>query len=443
MKISSFVIPFLWGNKLKTLKSSGRDNIKPHVDLVFIPGTGISPISYENVLENIQIESELKNISVDIHPVHLTGNVLHRFEIDRVVKSINKEIPEIDRNLVIMGHSGGGAIGIDIAKKTNASALVSWCSSFNSMGDLPWDSKDSFDFNIPSLTLLADQDRHVPFPIAIREFCEETNPKRNIFSDVLIDSGHFTGINDGDIYQVSSKTSEFLSSIFGQGKRSDMSEKFIYDNTLNTVRDFKSLAVQSNLDVSTIMMHLTDVPNTHYSVPPDMLLTLLYISVPILRPYIHNLVLFPMFLGSFPSKKASYTYSPMFDYFPTSLLNSPPLWAKVEIDKGKNRAAEMNKKIFDIALMAVTPEQRDRYEKYGRKIRFEDDFSIFKVPGCGLIWMMTPLLMRIDRKKNELVVKSPTIDIGNRMNAKLVSKRSCIEWILLRSFEDYSTLVPY
>ena len=173
MKISSFVIPFLWGNKLQTLKSSGRDNIKPHVDLVFIPGTGISPISYENVLENIQIESELKNISVDIHPVHLTGNVLHRFEIDRVVKSINKEIPEIDRNLVIMGHSGGGAIGIDIAKKTNASALVSWCSSFNSMGDLPWDSKDSFDFNIPSLTLLADQDRHVPFPIAIREFCED------------------------------------------------------------------------------------------------------------------------------------------------------------------------------------------------------------------------------------------------------------------------------
>ena len=443
MKISSFVIPFLWGNKLQTLTSSGRDNIKPHVDLVFIPGTGISPISYENVLENIQIESELKNISVDIHTVHLTGNVLHRFEIDRVVKSINKEIPEIDRNLVIMGHSGGGAIGIDIAKKTNASALVSWCSSFNSMGDLPWDSKDSFDFNIPSLTLLADQDRRIPFPIAIREFCEETNTRRNIFSDVLIDSGHFTGINDGDIYQVSSKTSEFLSSIFGEGKRSKMSEKFIYDSTLNVVRNFKSLAVQSNLDISTIMMYLTDVPNTHYSVPPDMLLTLLYISVPILRPYIHNLVLFPMFLGSLPSKKASYTYSPIFDYLPTALLNSPPIWAKVDIDKGQNRAAEMNKKMFDIALTSVTLEQKDRYEKYGRKIRFEDDFSIFKVPGCGLIWLMTPLLLRIDRKKNELVVKSPTIDMGSRMNAKLVSKRACIEWITLRSFENYSTLVPY
>ena len=130
-----------------------------------------------------------------------------------------------------------------------------------------------------------------------------------------------------------------------------------------------------------------------------------------------------------------HSYSPLPDILPTATLHMSPIWLKANTLKNRdNRAMSMNKVVFSEALESVTDIQREKYEKYGKKITFGDDLSIPKLPGCSVLWLMLPIIL--NNFDTTLVVTSPTIDIGSRSNAKILSKRMRIEWITTKSFES-------
>lgn len=417
--------------------------LKNNVTVVFLPGTGISPTEYHPILESIRTECEYKGMNVEMFMAKFTGNVMQRFEVDKVVRSIKKQFGENPKNLIVIGHSAGAVVGLDIASKVNSTAVVSWCGSFNSDGNLPWDYKDAYEYNVTSLTLLAEYDKLIPFPVAVTEFCDGTTCSRlksqEMFASVIPHGNHCSGLRIDQTSDasrdVSWKISEFMTFMCTNGKRMKIAEEYTRNNSKMLSKDFRGLRGPTHGQISALLKNVTGcVSNTHYSVPPSMVLTVLYITLPPLRPYLHGLVLFPMFLFSQPSNGYSYSYSPMFNFFPMARLNLPFVWIKLEnLPKKKNRARDINKAVFEEAFSTLSFEQQERYRVYGKKIKFGDDLSLPLIPGCSFLWITIPVIMT--DVKGDLLVNSPTIDIGSRMNAKIFSKQNCIEWITSKSFE--------
>lgn len=415
-------------------------HLKNNVTMVFLPGTCVSPSEYHSILQNIKTECEYKDMNVDVFVQKFTGNVMQRFEVDMAVNSIKKKFGENPKNLIIVGHSAGAVVGLDIAEKVNASAVVAWCGSFNSEGNLPWDVKDSYGYNVTSLTLLSEYDKLIPFPIAVTEFCDRTslNSQQIMFASIIKHGNHFSGLRrdrkSDASRDISWKISEFMTFMFTDGERMKTAEKYTRQNSDMLSKDFRGLCANSHVEVSRILKTITSVRNTHYNIPPSMLLTVLYITLPLVRPYIHGLVLFPLFVFSQPTKTDSFSYSPMYNFFPMAKLNVPFVWIKLEsLPDKKNRARDINISVFEEAFESLSFEQQERYRVYGKKIKFGDDISFPHVPGCSLLWLTVPVIMT--DVKGELLAKSPTIDMGSRMNAKVFSKQNCVEWITSKAFE--------
>lgn len=403
----------------------------PKVSVLFLPGTGVKPSEYLPALQNLKDKCKFIDVDVNINVVQFTLNSLHRFESEKVLNDVNKFYEDKDYDdIVLIGHSAGGSIVNDIAGKMDKkpTCLIDWCSSFNYDNYLPWEGVDPSTIGVPSITLLAENDKRVPFAIAGREYCNSNT--KDTYIHCLKNHDHFSGVRD-DNY---SHTTWMMA-------------KFIRANVLNSPTDidrieyekdsfseqYKDMMVpRSRRDIILDFKKFSE-SHEHYSVPPDMVLTFLYISVPILRPVIHSLILFPSFIFSQPQQDQSYSFSPLPDFMPWAILNSPPLWAKIDgIEYKKNRSRDINQDTFNKALGSVSDQQRQRYINEGKKMVFHDDVSIPLVPGCSLLWIMLPLLMF--NKESELIVISPTIDIGSRVNSKLISHQQCVEWILTKSF---------
>lgn len=448
MRISTFILPF-FGNKLTQLAENPSvksqfvtslapiPNVLKNITIVFLPGTGIEPSEYEHLLQDMKYTCSLKLMNADIFTAKFTGNVMHRFEVDSIVSEVEKNL-NLNNDLFIMGHSGGGVVGFEIAKKLNAKGVISLCGTFNSIGDLPWDSINSYDYPLPSLTLLAEHDKMLPFPIAVHEYCSDIKTETRIYSSILNNQKHLSSVGNNEpdsIGVISWKVSEFMASLSTDGPRSDSAKKYIEDETKKVYKEFSGLSTPNRAEISSTIEKLSGSKNDHHSVPPDMISTFFYIAFHGIKPFIHLYWLLPTFVFSQPSLYQSHSYSPLPDVFPTAVLHMPPVWLKSEsIKKGKNRAMNMNKIVFEEALLSVSKTQRDRYESHGKKITFRDDFSVPKIPGCGMIWLMMPLILNNQGETLEII--SPTIDIGSRINAKILSKRMCIEWITTKSFDN-------
>ena len=477
-KLLAFGIPTLgtFGN-LPLLKPTGRFIPLPnHVtnsntSILFIPGTGVKPKEYFPVLDVIKSECGNNSINVDINIVKFTGNMMHRFEVDSVVSDVNNFYKNNNYdNIIFIGHSAGGSIGMQVAKKMDRTpqGIVSWCSSFNSMGDLPWDTFDPMSLkNTSSLTILAENDKQLPLTIALREFCDKSHIEKGIFVSVLRQGDHFSGLSsykDSSLFSnyekmISGKISMFIESCLVSGNST--ANDYMKWETNRTIDRYSGVAVpQDRMSVTKLFQggEITGVKSKthqHYSVPPDMLLTFLYISVPFMKPLIHYYVLMLSFIFSQPDENNSYSFSPLPDILPIARFNSPPLWVKVKgLPEHKNRAKDMNKAIFKQALDSVTSDQKSRYLSFGKKMVFGNDISIPLVPFCNFLWLFTPLITYDSMKSllrifmmfffplvkyesdgsSVLMVQSPTIDIGSRINAKILSKQECIEWIITKSF---------
>lgn len=435
---------------------------KPGVSIVFLPGTLVDPKEYSTVLEEIGRACRSKGIDASVYNTKFTGNIMHRWEVDDVARDVVENIP-VENGLVVVGHSGGAFVAVDVAEKAGADCVVQWAGTLNSLGELPWDSRDPRDFKTPRYTILSEYDKRVPFLPSMMEFAE----KRNDSFVTHIEGGtHFSGVRKGssvkagdeersrsrsvdfDTIQIAWKIAEFVSATMEIGEDPRACTKYIQSDHNRTTENFLGISrgqtrYELSKDIESMATRLLGVPqdvtNFHHSVPGDMFLTLIYVAVPFARPLLHAALLYTGFLFSHPDSSNSHSYSPLPDMNPFSVLRSPPTWVKVRgiSDQQENRARAMNCDVFAEALGSVTPEQKRRYTRHGRKMRFGDDVVIPPIPGCGLGWIMTPLLLLLAHPgPGDLVVRSPVLRVGSRMNAKILSKTQCIEWITTSSFEN-------
>lgn len=435
------------------------ESSRPGVSIVFLPGTLVAPEEYSTVLEEIGRACISKGIDADVYSTKFTWDIMHRWEVDDVVRDVSEKIPS-DNGLVIVGHSGGAFVAADVAENVGADCVVQWAGTLNSLGELPWDSRDPRDFSTPRYTILSEYDKRVPFLPSMMEFAEESG--NDSFVTHIEGGTHFSGVRKGssmkdddkdrskarnvdfDTVQIAWKIAGFVSATMGVGEEPLVCKEYLRSDHNRTVKNFAGVSrgqtrYELSKDIESMTTRCLGVPqgvtNFHHSVPGDMFLTFLYVSIPYLRPILHAALLYTGFLFSHPDVRNSYSYSPLPDMNPFSVTRSPPTWVKI---KGVNphqvnKAMVMNSKVFEQALRSVTPEQKMRYVKYGRKMVFEDDVTIPPVPGCGLGWIMTPLLLH--STDGDLVVRSPVLSVGSRMNAKILSKTQCVEWITTSSFE--------
>lgn len=412
------------------------NHLNQNVSLMFFPGTLVKTDEYNPILDKIKLDCESRNIQLDVKIIKFQFDCMHRFEIDSVTEDVNTYYNNNNySDIVFFSHSAGGPVAMNVVRNmTKKPSLILWGSTFNSDGDFPWEGIDPLTLNTTSLTLLAEKDNHLPFPIALKEYCDNRLNGSNTFVCDLPGFGHFSGIRSMGNSKISKIVSTFIESQVLTTENSikyfDIHHKSFLERYSTLSKPQDRVSINNDFEDGSITTSSVD-SHFHYSVPPDMFLTFLYIAIPIMKPFIHNLIILPSFVSVQPTKKKSYSFSPLPDILPFAVLNSPPTWVKIDgLKKSNNRARDMNIRIFEKALDSVTTCQKQRYLKDGKKIRFGDDISIPLFPACSVLWLITPLMMI---NSSRLIVKSPTIDIGSRMNAKLISKQECIEWIVSKS----------
>ena len=144
-------------------------------------------------------------------------------------------------------------------------------SSFNSNGLLPWKkSYRKYNFSVPSLTLLCEKESTMPFPVAAIEYIEDIDDNSDV--SILKNCDHFTGLNNDhnkkESLELVSKISDYICS-----KKTKTSE-----DTKGFIKDYSGL-LKSNYGVTKTMEEISGVKN-NYIIPPDMILTILYIMMP-------------------------------------------------------------------------------------------------------------------------------------------------------------------
>jgi len=173
--------------------------------------------------------------------------------------------------------------------------------------------------------------------------------------------------------------------------------------------------------------------HTHSTSPPGLLYSLLYAGFPEGRSLLTLTTVILPFIFTYPSKDRSISVSGIVNPLPGAVFSNPSVWAKIPYDGPDNFSREVNSETFNQALSEVSEEDREAYIKHGKPMVFARDTEIAKVPGCGLVWVYSPLVL--ENKDSYLSVSSPVIRMKDTLNTKLLSKKQCLEWILVGCFK--------
>lgn len=432
-------------------------NNKPDFSVFVLPGTLVPPSSYEAVCNQVRGMCASRNMTVDVDVAGFTLNAGHRFETESMSRRIKNEARS--ENIVIVGHSASAVVGADVAKNVDAAGFVQWCGTFNSNGDFPWDCIDPTDYDLPMMSILSEHDSLFSFPVSAREFCSFGNYTSNIIPTSIQDAGHFSGVYmddrefddlpkrlqntiertsmsvddlfDMDAASVAWRISEFVGYLNGSPTSSDRVNKMQNDFRSK----FGELASTVCIDDVKSMLYgdSSSSGHTHVKSPPGILYGLLYAAFPELRTLITLSTMVVPFIFSYPSESRSISVSPPMNPFPGATFGNPSIWAKIPYKGPVNFSKEVNSNTFEKALSDVSELDRQEYFKYGKPMVFAPDTDIPKIPGCGLIWVSTPLV--VNKEDAYVSVSSPVVKLDKTLNTKLISKKQCLEWILVGCFK--------
>lgn len=430
---------------------------KPDFSVFVLPGTLVPPSSYESVCRQIGSICDSKNITVDVDIAKFAFNVGHRFESESMSEKIKKRAKS--DKIVVVGHSASAVVGADIAQKVDAVGFVQWCGTFNSNGDFPWDCLDPYKYDLPIMTILSEHDSLFSFATATREFCNFGNYTNSVIPTSIKDAGHFSGIFPDDrefeelpsrmqytlektgmsvddvfdmgVASVAWRVSEFIGYLDGSSK----SIERIVDMKKQFQSKFKDISRTQSVDDVKAMLYGPDSTeyHTHSTSPPGLLYSLLYAGFPEGRSLLTLTTVILPFIFTYPSKDRSISVSGIVNPLPGAVFSNPSVWAKIPYDGPDNFSREVNSETFNQALSEVSEEDREAYIKHGKPMVFARDTEIAKVPGCGLVWVYSPLVL--ENKDSYLSVSSPVIRMKDTLNTKLLSKKQCLEWILVGCFK--------
>jgi hypothetical protein len=429
----------------------GDKPVNPDVSIVILPGTLVSPDDYSPIGQQLKLMCDTKDIESEISIAKFTLNCGHRFEVDRISKDIIENVNS--ENIIIVGHSASAAIGIDIASNVNATGLIQWCGTFNSRGTFPWEIYDINKCNIPVLTILAEQDDMLSFAAALGDF-NGLKVSNNRFVSYIKDANHMSGIGDYvekdrkitkrmkhsmeklgmenyelkdlDRISISWRMAEFIShiTVYPSDKLKILNDHF-WEKYEKLIDNFG----RPNVKTMIYGENTTSIYHNHIHTPPDIILTIIYCSLPEIRPFIHFCTMLIPFIFSYGE---SISVSPLMNVFAGNCLNNPSIWVKIPERTCEYFSRDINSYTFAEALSEVSDEDRQAYFDHGKQVVFQEDEVIQHVPGCGLIWLCTPI--KIETTEDFILVKSPVINMQNRLNTKIISKSQCLELILIKAF---------
>lgn len=432
------------------------DKHKPDFSVFVLPGTLVPPSSYESVCHQVKEMCTSRNMTVDVAVAKFTLNAGHRFETESMSTRIKNEARS--ENIVIVGHSASAVVGADIAKNVDAAGFVQWCGTFNSNGDFPWDCIDPTKYDLPIMSILSEHDSMFSFPVSVREFCNFGNYTSKIIPTSIRDTGHFSGVYmddrefddlpkrlqstiertgtsvddlfDMDAVSVAWRVSEFIGYLNGSPKSSERVNKMQSDFRTKFGELSSTMCID---DVKTMIYGDSSSGHTHAKAPPSLLYGLLYAAFPELRTIITLSTMVIPFIFSYPSESRSISVSPPMNPFPGATFGNPSIWAKIPYSGPVNFSREVNSNTFEKALSDVSELDRQEYFKYGKPMVFAPDTDIPKIPGCGLIWVSTPLV--VNKEDAYVSVSSPVVKLDKTLNTKLISRKQCLEWILVGCFK--------
>jgi hypothetical protein len=431
----------------------------PDFSVFVLPGTLVPPSSYEAV--GLQIGSLCRsiNITTDVSIAKFTLNAGHRFEARAVSENIKREARS--ENIVVVGHSASAVVGAEVARLVDAAGFVQWCGTFNSNGDFPWDCVDPYRYDMPMLSILSEQDSMLSFATAIREFRAPGNNTSSVIPTSIRDSGHFSGIYTDDrefeelprsiqstiertgtsvddlfdmsAVAVSWRISEFIGFLNGSPRSAE--------NIRGMESRFRSrfgelASTHCRDDVKTMLYGSGNTPgvkHVHSVDPPGLLYALLYAAFPGGRSLLVLFTVVMPFIFSYPSEDRSISMTPMVNPLPGATLANPAIWAKIPRIDESSFCREVNSDTFERALADVSEEDRSAYFNYGKPMVFGRDARVPRVPGCGLVWVFKPLV--VEENDSYARVSSPVIRMKSTLNTKLISRKQCLEWILVKCFK--------
>jgi hypothetical protein len=484
-------------NKFINLASKNQYNTTQTITSIILPGFGIKPQLYETLCENIQKELYNKNIASNIYIAKFTGNILHNLEAEDIVKKILKNKKYNEENTFIIGHSQGAYNAIDISQKYNTS-LIQLAGTFNSKLTFPFPIKSLSNYNymLPILVLLFERDEYVYCSDTVLDCADLINFGNNRRIVITIPFlSHLSGIEEKyeNIYKnvkltpehmkntkilysniISKKISTFIhyistDSIESYNKISkevgDTSFKFsnfIYEASVPALNIGQWSEDKQRSMIGIIDNESYKINSINHSIPSNIMYSLIYTAFPNLRFMIDLNMLLPSFVFNHPELHITKTkdknlkgeylinkninihvYNPLKNPINTfsKSITTRENWVKLKTINNnlKIDAQILNQNTFNEAFYTLSEDERNIYILTGKKMVFESDILIPLVPGCSLIWILTPLYINL--KEDKIVIKSPVLRTNHgdgtydsRFNAKLISIAQVLEWVLVKAF---------
>lgn len=405
--------------------------------VIILPGYDVAASRYVPVAEALQDQFASRNVSLTAYVVQHCMPFMSHFETESRVRDILKNEPH--KKVFIVGHSQGAFAGIK-ASETFSLPLVQVAGSMF--------GKRASEVSTPLLTVLFEKDERFSCLRTVSRYKDYQQTIKNAMVTVPA-AGHFFGMEkkrcDADAKVLSHVISDFAFANCYEDERAG--EKLLF-RVLKTNVDYASFIHEKRVTAIgdwAQRRQLDLKPQQSFPIihsPSSSLATALLITAfPWASLPLYAYYFLPKFVFSHPTDTEFHVFAPQHTYSNVGTLlcdHFPELnaWVKLKHEETNASAKYLNEQTFKEALSKLTDEQREAFDKKGKKVVFKDDLEIPHVPFCSLIWIHMPMMVR--EKANEIVIRSPVLKTraskpgkyGGRLNAKLLSLSRALELLL-------------
>mmetsp|Transcript_1972 Transcript_1972/g.2800 ORF Transcript_1972/g.2800 Transcript_1972/m.2800 type:complete len:521 (-) Transcript_1972:84-1646(-) len=454
--------------------------------LVFLPGYRKDPQAYKPMCMEIQRRAEEKH-NLRLHvgigkfcndmPIYLGTD-----EVNDIVDGIKKRASDAEvtyDKVFLCGHSAGAFAAFQEACKYDG--FIQLGSTFNSKGSLRWPGRSLHSFPKPVLTVLGDRDGFVrnvaladelddidelefkPSEVSklkpvvtlpginhmqmgdgiVSEYALQTG-RRDIEPDVSLQEAwkrvgdvisEFISVNApaGDTDTVRERAMESLSSRVENTKsslemyREMRSRKYVK----NFVSEMQRAILNGKTNPRVVVVWNDDKKDFIYA-----------------KPFVETNG--DLFVYVYPDKDLQVKVGTASQIVPTCSIKfksqggilKHKAYNGAVVNAPAPTAMELNEKIFNSVLEAVTPEQRERYLSQGKKIKFLPDKTTWKE---GTDWVNAPLEVVRDKDNSNVVsIRSPVLHtlpdqkpdrFAGMTYMKFLMPAQAYEWIVFDAFK--------
>lgn len=421
---------------------------------VVSPGYNVKPEAYINITKAIVSKAESLNIGVDMFIANVTQPTLSNYKnaLNDVFDYIHS-VYDTNSEIFFVGHSEGAFFGMEHSiKYSNYTIQIG--SVLNSAGKLFWDKGNLLSYPRPIMTILGENDGFLPWTLgnyeinSINEFIN--NFGYNYISRwkpvVILEGLNHMAVADNKITEsakahnkkdmncsynlntihiilsnyiinfITQNTSSIIIDLDNTRKKLKMYNKISDKAFINEKISYLQNVISNNVYKVYNIFH-TNFDNFIYSKPHQTDLGF------VTQTYIEELI---------PIKQTGIVTQSYINY--TDRYNfQDHLWLKMK--KGSNiiKANYINSYIYDSIYKKLTKQERDKYDKYGKKLFFGEDIH-------SLNWITQKLKVHI--YDSNVTIDSPVLLTNdtvperykNMYYVKILTPAQIYNWFISTSF---------